>query len=81
MSKNIKFLAKIFTCLIPLEVWRQAYAYAEQDDMRHMFNREKNLAGKDWLHSFLMRKPLIGIYQRGSASIKQVTALCKQQYG
>lgn len=79
MAENIKLLAKLFYGLSPLEVRRAAYAYAEKYNIKHSFNRERKLAGKDWLYGFLKRNPSITIRQPEATSINRVTAFNKEE--
>lgn len=77
MAENIKLLAKLFYGLSPLQVRSAAYTYAEKHNIKHNFNRDRKLAGKDWLYGFLKRNPSISIRHPEATSINRVTAFNK----
>lgn len=74
MAENIKLLAKLFYGLSPLQVRNAAFIYAEKHNIKHNFNRERKLAGKDWLYGFFKRNPSITIRQPEATSMNRVTA-------
>lgn len=79
MAENIKLLAKLFYGLSPLQVRNAAFIYAEKHNIKHNLNKERKLAGKDWLYGFLKRNPSISIRQPEATSMNRVTAFNKDE--
>lgn len=58
VEKIIKFAQKGFP-LTPRVLRRCVYKFCEMHNIPHKFNREKQLAGKEWYRSFMKRHPNI----------------------
>lgn len=74
-------LAKLFYGLTPKELRRLAFRYAEENNIRHNFNREKGLAGKDWMYGFLKRNPEISLRQPEGTSLNRIAAFNREETG
>ena len=47
--------------LMTTDVRRLAYELAERQNLQHPFDRNTQMAGKDWLRSFMARHPTLSI--------------------
>lgn len=72
-------LAKLFYGLTPKELRRLAFRYAEHSCIKHDFNQEKSLAGKDWLYGFLKRNPHITLRQPEGTSLNRISAFNEEE--
>lgn len=72
-------LAKLFYGLTPKELRRLAFRYAEENNICHNFNREKRLAGKDWMYGFLKRNPEISLRQPEGTSLNRLAAFNREE--
>ena len=66
-----------FYGLSPMEVKRIAYELAEQLQLKHHFNQDKKMAGKDWLSSFMARYLDISIRKPEVTSLSRATGFNK----
>ncbi|KAJ8947778.1 hypothetical protein NQ318_017050 [Aromia moschata] len=57
---------------------RLVFRYAEANNIRHKFNREKGLAGIDWLYGFLKRTPEITLRQPEGTSLNRIASFIKE---
>ncbi|XP_050684750.1 uncharacterized protein LOC126979466 [Leptidea sinapis] len=55
-----------------------AYTLAVKNGKKHMFNCDKGVAGKDWLHGFLSRHPELSIRKPESTSAARAAGFNKQ---
>lgn len=55
------------------EMRRIAYELAEQLNLKHTFNNDKKMAGKDWLSLFLIRHSEISIRKPEATSFSRIT--------
>lgn len=63
--------------MTPARLRRLVFNYAEQHNISHNFNREKGLAGKDWLYGFLKRAPEIRLRQPEGTSLNRIASFNK----
>lgn len=56
-------LTKLFYKVTLIELRRMAFKYAEMKNIKHNFNRQTELAGKDWAMSFMKRNPQLSIHK------------------
>lgn len=50
-------LANLFFGVTSTELRSMVFKYAEQNKIKHNFNRDKQMAGPDWFHGFVKRNP------------------------
>ncbi|XP_071559229.1 uncharacterized protein [Temnothorax nylanderi] len=55
LVQHILLFKKSLFGLIPTDIQKLAFEFAEENNIPHMFNKEKESAGKGWLHGFLGR--------------------------
>lgn len=67
-------LAKLFYGVTPKQLRHLAFKYAEANNIPHKFNKETQLAGKDWLYGFLKRNPEIALRQPEGTSLNRIAA-------
>lgn len=79
MTEHLLKMARMFYGLTKMELRRAAYVYAEKISIPHRFNKEKELAGKDWLDGFLKRNPLVSIRKPEATSLNRIKAFSKQE--
>ncbi|XP_018365006.1 PREDICTED: uncharacterized protein LOC108762485 [Trachymyrmex cornetzi] len=60
------------------KVRQLAFQFAETLKIKHHFNRDSEMAGKDWLYSFLRRNPSITIRKAEGLSVARATSLSRK---
>lgn len=78
MAKQIKHLALIFYGCTAIQVRKVAYQYAVKNGIKHQFNNNTEMAGRDWLERFLSRND-ISIRKAEGCSLNRVTAFNKAE--
>ncbi|KAJ8946673.1 hypothetical protein NQ318_019988 [Aromia moschata] len=78
LREYILILAKLFFGLTPKGLKRLVFRYVEANNIRHNFNREEGLAGKDWLYGFLKRTPEITLRQPEGTSLNRIASFNKE---
>ncbi|KAJ8944679.1 hypothetical protein NQ318_015887 [Aromia moschata] len=78
LREYILILAKLLFGLTPKRLKRLVFRYVEANNIRHNFNREKGLAGKDWLYGFLKRTPEITRRQPEGTSLNRIASFNKE---
>lgn len=53
IAEHVIKLSKLFYGITPIELRRVAFEYTGRNKIKHSFNRETKLAGKDWVRSFI----------------------------
>ncbi|XP_072377872.1 uncharacterized protein [Diabrotica undecimpunctata] len=79
MSRHLLTLSKIFYGLTPIQLRKEAFAYAEKLNLKHSFNREKQEASKDWLYGFMSRHPELGFRKPEATSLNRIQGFNKDQ--
>lgn len=79
LSKHIINLEKLFYGLSTTDLRRIAFHFAEANQINHPFNKDRKLAGKDWLISFLKRQGNLSIRRPEATSIARVTGFSKHR--
>lgn len=74
LKEYILILAKLFYGVTPTELRRLVFRYAEEKKIRHNFNKQKGLAGKDWLYGFLKRNPEVALRQPEGTSLNRIVS-------
>lgn len=74
MRNELLKLSKAFYGLTPAGLRKAAFEFAERNQIKHPFNKEKKEAGKDWFYGFLRRNPEISIRVPEPTSISRITA-------
>ncbi|CAH1961310.1 unnamed protein product [Acanthoscelides obtectus] len=78
MVKRIIKLQKFGFAPTRTEVRIMAYKLAEKCNQHHKFNREKEIAGMDWLHLFLKRNPELSVRKSEAVSLARSRGLNKK---
>lgn len=65
--------------MTPFELRRLVYDFAETNQICHRFNRNKKVAGKDWLESFLKRHPEISLRKPEGTNQNRIAAFNKPE--
>lgn len=79
LKNYVLTLAKLFYGLTPKELRRLAFRYAEENKIFHNFNREKGVAGKDWMYGFLRRNPEITLRQPEGTSLNRIVSFNREE--
>ncbi|KAJ4439318.1 hypothetical protein ANN_07440 [Periplaneta americana] len=72
IANHLKVLANMFYGLSPPDLCRAAYEFAERNGIKHNFNKDSCMAGRDWLNGFLQRNPTISVRKPEATSMSQV---------
>lgn len=78
MANQIKYLGKIFYRCTSNQVRKMAYEYAVKNNLKHNFNENLGMAGRDWLKSFMKRNELSNRKSEGT-SLNRATAFNKDE--
>nr|XP_023020863.1 uncharacterized protein LOC111509369 [Leptinotarsa decemlineata] len=65
---------KSFYGITPSSLRRIGFRFAEVNKLRHNFNKNTQLAGKDWYYGFMARHPSISLRMPEATSINRITA-------
>ena len=68
LVKYVLEMESKFFGLTPQDLRSLAYQLAERNNLKHRFNKEKQMAGRDWLNGFLSRHPELSIRQPEATS-------------
>ncbi|XP_030758031.1 uncharacterized protein LOC115883762 [Sitophilus oryzae] len=79
LREHIIQLEKLFYGLSTTDLRRMAFQFAEANQINHPFNKDRKLAGKDWLISFLKRQGNLSIRRPEATSIARVTGFSKNK--
>lgn len=74
LTNHIKQLANTFYGITLTELRRLAYELAENLKIKHSFNKDKKMAGEDWVSSFIKRNPTISLRKPSATSLNRVLA-------
>ncbi|KAJ8932058.1 hypothetical protein NQ314_014981 [Rhamnusium bicolor] len=74
LTEYVLMLAKLFYGITPKKLRHLAYRYADEKNISHNFNKERQLAGKDGLYDFLKRNPKISLRQPEGTSLNRIAA-------
>lgn len=80
----IRYIKKMESAGYPLTsvvLRRLAYSFAEINNIPNKFNKEKKMAGYDWLQLFLKRYPELSIRKAEGVSIARALGMCKERVG
>ena len=78
LRKHIIQLEKLFYGLSTNDLRRLAYEFAESNGIVHPFNKNRRMAGKDWLQSFLKRQGDLSIRRPEATSLSRVLGFSKE---
>lgn len=81
LSKHLIASEKLFHGNSTSDVRRLAYQFAELNNIPHTFNRNRQMAGKDWLISFLRRQHNLSIRTPEPTSLARVTGFTERKVG
>lgn len=77
LRDHIIHLEKLFYGLSTIDLRRIAFQFAEINQLNHPFNKDRKVAGKDWLISFLKRHGNLSIRRPEATSMARVTGFSK----
>lgn len=72
-------MSNMFHGLTSQQLRKIAYTCAESLGIPHTFNREKEIAGRGWINSFLKRNPQISVRKPEATSINRITGFNKNE--
>lgn len=78
-ASHIISLSKVFYGLTAKSVRELAYQFAETNGLKHNFNKDKKICGKDWLYSFLRRNPMLSLRKPEATNLSRVLAFNKEE--
>lgn len=78
MADQIKFLGKIFYGCTSIQIRKMAYEYAIKNNVKHNFNEDIGMAGKDWFKGFIKRNNL-SVRKAEGTSMNRATAFNKNE--
>lgn len=78
MADVVKKMANIFYGCTANQIRKVAYEYAESLTLPHNFNKNSQMAGRDWLEGFLKRNE-ISVRKPEATSINRITAFNKTE--
>lgn len=79
LSKHIMDMQERFYGLMPCDVRKLAYEFAETLKIRHPFSKFEKMAGEDWLGGFLKRHQELAIRKPEATSIGRAIGFNKPQ--
>jgi len=71
-ATHVTLLAKMFHGVNSVQLHSIAFDFAEQNKMKHNFNRQNCAAGKDWLCKFLRRNRTISARKPEATIVKRI---------
>lgn len=77
IANHCVLLSNLFYGMTPIELRRRAFEYAEASKIKHDFNVDSRLAGKDWLRGFLKRNTNVSVRQPEATSFNRVTGFSR----
>jgi len=77
LSKHLIEMQKRFYGLMPSDLRKLAYEYAETLKIDHPFDRESKMARENWLAGFLKRHPELSIWKPEATSLGRAVGLNK----
>lgn len=77
--KHILDLEATFYGLTPMDVRKLAYNVAEKMKIDHPFNKDKKIAGADWLYNFRKRNPVLALRAPEPTSIARAAGFNRIQ--
>ncbi|KAJ4425707.1 hypothetical protein ANN_27903 [Periplaneta americana] len=81
IANHLKVLANMFYGLSPPDLCRAAYEFAERNGIKHNFNKDSCMAGRDWLNGFLQRNPTISVRKPEATSMSRVKGFNRTEMG
>lgn len=79
LCEHIIHLERLFYGLSTADLRRIAFQFAEANKINHPFNKNRKLAGKDWVSSFLKRRGNLSIRRPEATSIARITGFSKHR--
>jgi hypothetical protein len=71
LHTHVKYMEQALYGLTTLDVRRLAFDVAEAAGVNHPFNKEKRLAGKDWLRGYFARHPDLSVREPQATSLSR----------
>lgn len=79
IANHVLLMAKMFYGITPIELRRVAYEFAEINNIKHPFNTDTRLAGRDWYEGFLRRFPKISLRSPEATSLNRIQGFNRQE--
>jgi hypothetical protein len=79
IRSHVLHLAKLFFGITKTELCQLVFKYAEKNNIRHNFNKVKQMAGSDWYRGFLKRNQEISLRKPEATSVNRITAFNKTE--
>lgn len=80
LKTHILKLAKLFHGMTKNQLRKLAFSYAEVNNIRHNFNSQANMAGKDWYYGFLKRNPEVSLRKPEPTSVNRISAFNEEHF-
>ncbi|KAB0804364.1 hypothetical protein PPYR_01334 [Photinus pyralis] len=74
LSNYVLKLANLYYGLTPKQIRQIAFEFAASNNIKHNFNCDKKMCGKEWLYGFLRRNPQISLRRPEATSLNRVLA-------
>ncbi|XP_050519058.1 uncharacterized protein LOC126893149 [Diabrotica virgifera virgifera] len=75
------YLAKMFYGLTATDLRKIVYEFAVKNNIKHCFNDDKKMAGKDWLQAFLKRHPNLSLRKPETTSLGRISGFNVESVG
>jgi hypothetical protein len=72
IATRVTLVAKMFNGVNAVQLRRIAFDFAEQNKMKHNFNRQNCAAGKDWLYKFQRGNPTISARKPEATIVERI---------
>lgn len=79
LVKHILDLEATFYGLTPMDIRKLAFQLAERMNINHPFNKEKKIAGLDWLYHFRSRHPILSLRTPEPTSVARAAGFNRVQ--
>lgn len=80
----VQYIIKLQRCGFPMtchSLRKVAFDFAQTNGIRNNFNKEKQLAGRDWMNSFMRRHPHISLRKAEGTSQARCLGMCREAVG
>ena len=78
LKKHLIQLEKLFYGISTTDLRRLAYEFAESNGIVHPFDKNRRMAGKDWVRNFLKRQGDLSIRRPEATSLARVVGFSKE---
>lgn len=78
LVEYLKKMDDVFYGLTIMDLQKLVFQYAEKNKIPHVFNKERGLAGRDFIESFLKRNPSLSLRKPQGVALNRVFGLNKE---